>query len=107
MRSITSSKSQSRDRTLTFGLKNECLFINNISITSIPFFCPICNLAISNNIDVESYNRVKCCRDCESDFAELNLEKWKEGHRPDEIDVLKKVKEREEMLFKRYVNTEK
>jgi hypothetical protein len=56
---------------------------------------------------MEAYERVGCCRACEDNFAELNLEKWKNGWRPSKEDVILKKKERNSLLFARYVNAEK
>ena len=106
MRSTTLLKFQSRAQTLTFGLEKQALFINNISLETVPFFCPICECSISNNVDVEAYLRVECCRDCENDFAEVNLSLWNSGNRPEKKEILRKLKDRERLLLKKYVDME-
>lgn len=107
MQSTTSSKSQSKAQTLTFGLKKEAKFFNRSIRSGVPFFCPVCEYIISNNIDVESYERVECCRDCEVEFAELDLIGWKEGKRPSKEYIKLKIKDREALALNRYLNMEK
>lgn len=103
MLSITSLRSQERGRTLTFGLeKSAKLYIKNE--IEIPFFCPVCNFAMSTITDEESFRRVSCCRECEMEFAEKNLEKWKEGIRPSSEEVESKISEREILFTQRYIN---
>ena len=93
MRSITSSKSRDKAQTLSFGLKKQIkVFINSIRVDA-PLFCPICESIMSHSLDVEAYERVSCCRDCESDFAELNLKDWKNGWRPSQEQIDIKTKE--------------
>ena len=107
MRLTISSKFQDQDRTLTFGLKKSAkLYIENNA--EVPFFCPVCKIAMYSTLDEESFKRVSCCRDCETDFAEKDLEKWKKGSRPSVEDVNSKILEREILFTQRYIkNVEK
>lgn len=107
MQSTTSSKYQSKVRTLTFGLEKQADFFSKIDEVGAPFFCPICDTVMSSNIDNEAYDRVFCCRACESDFAETNLKAWKEGVRPSTQDVENKKRDRNSLLAIRYLTTEK
>ena len=107
MRSITSSKSRDKAQTLSFGLKKQIkVFINSTRIDT-PLFCPVCESIMSHNLDVEAYERVGSCRDCESDFAELNLKDWKNGWRPNQEQIDIKTKEREALALARYLHMEK
>lgn len=100
------SKFQGRGPTLSFG-HNKIKLFGEISAVEIPFFCPICLEVLANSLDVEAYTRVQCCRACENDFAEVNLEAWKGGQRPTQKQIEQKLKERNSLLFNRYVDTEK
>ena len=107
MQSTTLSKSRSKAQTLTFGLKKEAKFFTTSCSTGAPMFCSICDCMLSNSIDTESFDRVGCCRDCESDFAELNLVEWKMGKRPSEEQIKMKIKEREALALARYLELER
>ena len=107
MQSTTLSKYQSRARTLTFGLEKSADFFSKIEEVGAPFFCPICDTVMSSNIDNEAYDRVFCCRACESDFAETNLKAWREGVRPSRQDVENKKRDRNSLLAIRYLTMEK
>jgi hypothetical protein len=107
MRSTTSSKLRNKARTLTFGLEKDAKFIYERKEADILSYCQVCECFFASSIDMEAYERVGCCRACEDNFAELNLEKWKNGWRPSKEDVILKKKERNSLLFARYVNAEK
>ena len=99
----TLSKYHGRGKTLTFGLEKSVHYVPFAKDNSVPMFCPICDTCMSNNFDCDAYHRVGCCRSCESDFAEINLEKWDSGWRPDPIEVKRKIKMRNELLLARYL----
>lgn len=107
MQSTTSSKSQSKAQTLTFGLKKKAPFFHATQFNCAPMFCPICEYSLTNSLDIEAFDRVGCCRDCESDFAEQNLIEWKEGIRPSKERIEAKIKEREALALTRYLELEK
>ena len=107
MQSTISSKYQNRVRTLTFWLEKQVDFFSKVEEVGTPFFCPICDTVMSSNIDSEAYDRVSCCRACESDFAETNLKAWREGVRPSTQDVENKKRDRNSLLAIRYLTTEK
>jgi hypothetical protein len=106
MQSITSSKFQSKARTLTFGLEKDAKLILEINKNNISTFCNLCESFLSSNIDVDAFYRVGVCRACENDFAEPNLTLWKEGWRPTGEQVILKKDERNSLLFARYVDAE-
>ena len=106
MQSTTLSKYRNRARTLTFGLEKQADFFSKIKEIETPFFCQICDVVMSNNIDTEAYDRVGCCRACESDFAEINLKSWNEGVRPTSQEIEIKKQERNSLLMHRYLTVE-
>jgi hypothetical protein len=50
---------------------------------SIPLFCPVCNVAMRNSLDVQYYRKWGACYECGTMHAELNREKWQAGWRPE------------------------
>lgn len=106
MQSIISSKSQSKVRTLTFGLEKEAKLILEINEDRVPTFCNICESFFSNNVDIEAFYRVGVCRACENDFAEQNLEAWNNGWRPSKEQIFLKKEERNSLLLARYIDAE-
>lgn len=68
--------------------------ITNMSNPKIPSFCPVCKDSMFGSSDVEAFERNKCCRECEFDFAEPNSESWKSGWRPkpEEVKAKKEVR---------------
>lgn len=106
MQSTTLSKYRNRARTLTFGLEKQADFFSSAKEIGTPFFCPICETVTSNSIDIEAYDRVNCCRACENDFAETNLNAWREGARPTTSEIQIKKQERNSLLMARYLTTE-
>jgi hypothetical protein len=53
----------------------------------IPFFCPVCESPINNNIAADSFKRVKCCDICETFIYYINKEKWDAGWRPSVLEA--------------------
>jgi hypothetical protein len=63
----------------------------------------VCECTLSNDVDAEAYLRVACCRKCENDFAEVDLDRWNSGWRPTQESISLKKKERNYLLAARYV----
>ena len=45
--------------------------------------CPVCNLLLGDDSDVNSIEKYECCFECSLIFAQPNREKWLTGWRPD------------------------
>lgn len=59
-----------------------------------PLFCPVCSRIMSGLRDVLSFNDMKCCETCDTFWARLNVEKWKNGDRPSREDVESNIEKR-------------
>ena len=52
------------------------------NISTIPLFCPVCDVAMIKSEDPQFYNMYQACSECSLKWAEANREKWKNGWRP-------------------------
>lgn len=59
-----------------------------------PLSCPVCDYLFRTLEDDRSYKKYGCCETCDTFWARPNLEKWKEGWRPDKSIVQEKLKEK-------------
>jgi hypothetical protein len=63
----------------------------------IPLFCPICEFCIKTSEDIYNYKKYSCCTFCAFKWAEVNLEKWKNGWRPAANEVEKEIEIRKQI----------
>jgi hypothetical protein len=75
---------------------------NRATEPETPTWCPLCKCVMSSIVDAEAYARMKCCRSCETDIAELNMIAWKDGWRPDAEVVNKVIERRSELIRSLY-----
>jgi len=68
----------------------------------IPLFCENCSEAFSSSIDVEAYERVKVCRQCELAFVERDRMSWNAGVRPTPVAINEELLRRERLETARY-----
>jgi len=64
----------------------------------IPDACPICNVLL-RSLDLEVYNRVSICADCEMHFLQRFKPLWDEGWRPNPRQIEERLKERTKEPF--------
>lgn len=57
-------------------------------VRQFPLFCTVCDHVMRPEIDKESYEKFSCCDSCATMWAYPNKEKWKEGWRPSQKDLL-------------------
>lgn len=53
----------------------------------IPFSCPVCDTVLRTQDDEHSYEKFQCCSFCAINWAYPNVERWKNGWRPDKNDA--------------------
>ena len=77
-----------------FDRKGKVVLVRAATPPSVPFWCPICSLVISNSIDAETYREIGACRDCENDFVDRDRPRWLSGWRPSSEEVKTAVENR-------------
>ena len=60
----------------------------------IPISCNVCDFLYTNNDDVVSHEKFKCCASCANRWAYANSEKWSEGWRPNAYEIKHEVSQR-------------
>ena len=69
---------------------SKAIEIKNLSAEkSVPFCCPVCLVLMRDKSDVATYLEFECCSDCTVEVAYPNREKWKNGWRPPEKELIK------------------
>ncbi len=63
----------------------------------VPLACPVCDYLMRNLNDEKSYHEFKCCESCETFWARPNLEKWKDGWRPNKEQIEQKFQGRKKL----------
>lgn len=61
---------------------------------SVPLCCPLCDTMMRNRDDEEAYWDFTCCHLCALAWAHARREKWKEGWRPSQGEIIEVVKNR-------------
>lgn len=56
-----------------------------------PIFCPLCSHIMNSDFDSEVYSKFKCCDSCANNWVYSNKEKWLQGWRPSQEEVLNKL----------------
>jgi hypothetical protein len=69
----------------------------------VPLFCSVCTFPMKTSDDSAAYKMYSCCDRCGLRFASGNKEKWAEGWRPTEDELLE-YKEERELLAKPLLN---
>ena len=60
----------------------------------MPLFCEVCDFAFFSIDDEKSYSEFKCCSMCADEWAYAYKEKWKNGWRPTEDQMILYLKKR-------------
>lgn len=85
------------------GLDEDFFMISEQSKHDIsPLFCNVCSFVMNRSEDTESYNRFKCCYDCELKFAQSRSDDWLNGWRPKKEDIKshkREIESRQQVLF--------
>lgn len=63
----------------------------------VPISCPVCSYMMRTYDDEKSYRNFGCCESCETHWARPNLQKWKEGWRPEQKQVDEKFQGRKKI----------
>jgi hypothetical protein len=89
-------KKISRNRVLIQKNGFQVIKPSNIDLKSeiIPLFCPVCERQMISSEDIESYKQFQCCENCDTWWVRQNIEKWKNGWRPDREDIEKNILDR-------------
>ena len=67
-------------------------------MSNMGLFCPICNFAFDARNDFIYYKKFGCCRNCAMKWAESNQDNWKNGWRPDSLEIDTYKKERKALI---------
>lgn len=59
-----------------------CIIIPQGLHEVIPIKCPVCNVLMRSRDDEVSWDKFKCCSNCDHEWASPQTEKWKNGWRP-------------------------
>ena len=68
--------------------KPHCVIVLDDNFKKLEYDCPICKFALRHYGDVISIKSFGCCEECQAAFYWPNIEKWKNGWRPKNEDVL-------------------
>jgi|10_taG_2_1085330.scaffolds.fasta_scaffold69114_2 hypothetical protein len=79
---------------------NPKLRIVNYSKENIDFFCAICKFPLTLNEDFEKNQNFGCCYECYQTYVESRINEWKDGWRPDKIEV------KEYIYIRKKINSE-
>ena len=60
----------------------------------IPFFCPVCEVAMNGVAGVLSYQKFACCDWCSNQWAYVNALTWKSGWRPSPNEIKRALEKR-------------
>ena len=71
--------------------KNGIAIIKPVEYKKTPLDCPVCKKALGSYDDVCCYEKNGCCENCDLVYRHPNIEKWKEGWRPSEKDLIKNI----------------
>lgn len=58
---------------------------------SIPFFCPVCDLAMRTSHDQKAFLENECCNECFMVYVEPFRDKWERGWRPSRQEIEKRL----------------
>ncbi len=68
---------------------DDCIIVTDESFKTVPFDCPVCNLALRHYGDVISVKTYGCCDDCQLVYYWPNKEEWSQGWRPKKEELTK------------------
>jgi hypothetical protein len=66
----------------------------------IPLCCPVCQVVLRTRFDEEEYRKLQCCTECSKNWAYPNIQKWKNGWRPDQEMIKNQKRSTIDFMFK-------
>ena len=65
----------------------------SIDATTIPLFCPVCEMTMLTANDSQSFRNYECCAPCAIRWAEWH-DGWKDGWRPSSSEIAEDLEQR-------------
>lgn len=85
------------DETRDFKISSGVLVIRPTDKSNvIPLFCSVCEFPMKTSDDFLSYKDYSCCHKCKIHLVSRDIEKWKNGWRPETQELKKYIDFRNE-----------